>query len=98
MLRRECKLEPRYREWQQSGISSSLTKSDAEQSVVAFIANINDIPQDTIHQFVHKYSVRDEPNRYAYLASSDEPRSRILALTFEELDAILAEGLVTERS
>lgn len=94
MLRRECNLEPRLREWRRSGLSDELCKSDSDQSVVDFIADFNDIGQGDIQRLVHQYSVKAEPDRRAYLASSEEPRSRVLTLTYNQLDAVLADGLV----
>ncbi|VAZ84228.1 hypothetical protein LAUMK42_03047 [Mycobacterium persicum] len=42
---------------------------------------------------MHKYSVRAMPSSYAHLSSSDEPTSRVLTMSYDELDATLAEGL-----
>lgn len=94
MLRRECKLEPRYREWHRFGLSDKLQKSDSDPTAVGFIADYNGIAPDTVQQLIHKYSVKTQPNRCAHLASSDEPYSRILTLSFDELDATLTDGLV----
>lgn len=93
MLRRECQLEPRYREWSQLGLSGEVHKSESEQPVVDFIAEYNGVAQDSVQRFVHKYTVKTEPDRYAHLSSSEEPRSRVLTLSYDELDETLAEGL-----
>lgn len=93
MLRLECKLEPVYRQWQRSGISAALQKSVADQQVVEFIATYNGVSRDVVERVMHKYSVRAMPSSYAHLSSSDEPTSRVLTMSYDELDATLADGL-----
>ncbi|VAZ61074.1 hypothetical protein LAUMK22_02883 [Mycobacterium kansasii] len=91
MLRLECKLEPVYRQWQRSGISAALQKSVADKQVVEFIATYNGVSRDVVERFMHKYSVTAMPSSYAHLSSSDEPTSRVLTMSYDELDAALAE-------
>lgn len=94
MLRRECKMEPRYREWHRSGLSDELQKSEGDRDAVRFIADYNRIAPEAVQRLIHKYSVKTQPNRCAHLASSDEPYSRVLTLSYDELDALLTEGVV----
>ena len=94
MLRMECKLEPLYRQWRRSGISSAVEKDAGDQQVIRFIADYNGVSPDTVQRLVHKYSVKAEPGRYAHLAASDEPTSQVLTLSYDELDALLTEGLM----
>ncbi|WP_204079938.1 hypothetical protein [Mycobacterium riyadhense] len=93
MLRLECKLEPLYRQWRRAGICSCLEKGTAEQQVVEFIANYNGVSRDVIDRLTHKYWVKAEPERYAHLSSFDEPTSRVLTMSYNELDVMLTEGL-----
>jgi len=95
MLRLECGLEPLYREWRVSGVSSALEKGAADEHVVQFIADYNGVSRDTVRRLMHRYSVKTEPARYAYLTAADEPTSRILTVTYAELDAMLTDGLAT---
>lgn len=94
MLRLECKLEPLYRKWQRFGLSDNLDKGAIDQQIVHFIADHNGVSQDVVQRFMHKYSLKSDPGRYAHLASSEEPISRVLTVSYDELDAMLAEGLV----
>lgn len=93
MLRLERGLEPLYRRWRQCGIGSALERSHADQRVVDFIADHNDVSRDVIRKFTHKYSVQRHPNRCAHLSSSDEPMSRVLTMSYDELDSMLIYGL-----
>ncbi len=93
MLRLEYKLEPLYRQWRTFGVDSALEKGAADDEIVQFIADYNDVSRDTVQRLVYKYSVKAQPARYAHLATADEPTSRVLTLSYDELDAILIDGL-----
>ncbi|WP_293349482.1 hypothetical protein [Mycobacterium sp.] len=96
MVRRKRNIEPLYRKWQRSGLYSDLTKEPVDEPVVQFIADYNGVEDDLVRQFIHKYSLRERPDRYAYLTPADEPKSRILVESYDALDEVLTEGL--ERS
>jgi hypothetical protein len=94
LLRVNCGLEPLYRRWQQLGVSDDIEKSAADQRVSHFIAERNNISPDVVQQFMHRYTLKSEPEQYAYLTSSDEPLSRTLALSYEKLESMLLDGIV----
>jgi hypothetical protein len=93
LLRVNCGAEPLYRRWQRSGLSDDLEKGAADERVSEFIAEYNNISPDVVRQLLHKYSLKLELEHYAYLPSSDEPISRILTLSYGELDSMLMDGL-----
>jgi hypothetical protein len=75
-------------------MSDTLEISPPDPTVTEFIAKYNDVSPEVMQQFLHKYILKSEPERHAHLASSDEPLSRVLGFSYDELDGMLMEGLV----
>ncbi|OHV04666.1 hypothetical protein [Mycobacterium talmoniae] len=81
--------------WQSEGMDSRLIHGEASDEVVGYIARCNGLSTDAVRQSVRRFSVRSDPTVHADMAPTGKEFSRVLLLSYDDLDARLSEGMLT---
>jgi hypothetical protein len=91
-LRIACREDPIFWRWRAAGLDSRIEKGLPSDDMVRLIAQLNQVEAERTKS-IRSYQIRQHPDVYAVLREWEEPRSRVLILTYAELDSQLIEGL-----
>ncbi|BBY04146.1 hypothetical protein [Mycobacterium seoulense] len=93
-LRSGLRLNTLFIQWDDRGLNQQLEVGLAGPDVIDLLCTeMPTLDKESVGRYLKRYTLKGDPDSFAYTFPSEEPRMEILALSFEELTAALLDGM-----
>ncbi|WP_233214768.1 hypothetical protein [Mycobacterium sp. 4858] len=93
-LRSGLRLKTLFIQWDDRGPSQRLEVGPAGPDIIDLLCTeMPTLDKDSVERYLKRYTLKSDPDSFAYTFPSEEPRMEVLALSFKELTAALLDGM-----